>query len=66
MDKQAKIDALRPKLTTEFLATLAEAAHVIGWDLDFMVVAGFVHTLHEVAGVPTPELRPDEDDPAAP
>lgn len=53
---QAKLDALKPLLTTEFLATLIEAAKTTAWDDDFAEVSNFVKRCHEISGVECPSL----------
>lgn len=57
---------LQPALTPEFLATLKEAAKVVGWSVDYIEVQQFVKEVHELANVPPPndeELIPyDHED----
>lgn len=56
---QAAVDRIKPKLTPEFLATLAEVAKTYGWEGDYQEVGKFVATVHtDFAGVPAPDLNP--------
>jgi hypothetical protein len=48
---QARRQALVQQLTPEFLSTLCEAARVVGWSVDAVETAAFVHAVHALAGV---------------
>lgn len=50
--------SLRPRLTDEFLATLAEAAKVDGWMTDYIETSRFVRNVFEMAGKEPPDLEP--------
>lgn len=50
--------AFRPRLTDEFLATLIEAARIVGWGVDLVEVHSFIRELHTIAGR---EMPPDEE-----
>jgi hypothetical protein len=57
--RQAAIDALRPRLTPEFLETLVEAARISGYEnSDYFEVVKFVEWWHERLGLPVPDLEP--------
>ncbi len=59
--QQAAVDRIKPKLTPEFLATLAEVARMYGWAGDYAEVGKFVAVVHtEYAGIPAPDLTPHE------
>ena len=50
--RTAALEALRPKLTPEFLATLAEAARVMGYrDDDYSEIVVSVADVFEAAGI---------------
>jgi hypothetical protein len=54
---------LLPKLTPEFLATLAEAVRVVGWEVDAHETTSLVKVLHDYVGSPRPDdLSPYEDE----
>lgn len=55
--QEALENALREKLTDEFLATAKLAAETIGWGMDFIEVKGFVEELYRLAGKEPPEIR---------
>jgi len=64
LDLTPREAALRPLLTDEFLATLAEAARTVGWLIDHVETVNFVQHLHALAGKPGPsrdELEPYDD-----
>lgn len=46
--------ALRPRLTDEVLGALVEAAKVIGWSVDHVETADFVHECFRIAGKAPP------------
>jgi hypothetical protein len=47
-------EALRPRLTGEFLELLVRTARTVGWNADFAAVAEFVEEVYRVAGRPVP------------
>jgi hypothetical protein len=50
------VDAVRPKLTAEFMAVLDEAAEAHAFHAsDFYEVIQFIQWVHEIAGIPCPE-----------
>lgn len=53
-------NALQPKLTGEFLNTLADAVRTCGWNVDMIESTKFVEWCFNLAGVPIPELDPFE------
>lgn len=55
-----RIEALKPKLTPEFLAVLTEAVEVVGWSVDFWESASFVEEVYGYAGIECPDLSPTE------
>lgn len=56
-------DALKPKLTNEFLATLVEAARTCGWSVDHIETQSFVHWCFEVVDKKSPKnLSPFMDE----
>lgn len=57
MTHEERIEALRPKLTDEFLSTLAEAAEVTMFD--YIEVDGFVSELFQMAGR-EPPVKPKD------
>jgi len=54
---------LRPKLTDEFLATLAQAARTAGWSLDHTATAQFVDWCYDQAAMERVPLDVFEDEP---
>jgi hypothetical protein len=48
------MESLKPKLTTEFLATLTEAARRYGWSGDYIEIKWFVESVCALAGQHTP------------
>lgn len=50
-------DALRPRLTDEFLATLVEAAKVDGNGSDWIETQNFVRNTFHLAGKEPPEME---------
>lgn len=58
---KAAVDRIKPKLTPEFLSTLADVAKTYGWEGDYHEVGKFVAVVHtEYAGFPAPDLNPYE------
>lgn len=55
--QEALDDALRKKLTDEFLTTAKLAAETMGWLVDFGEAAGFVEECYRLAGKEPPELK---------
>ncbi|WP_228897860.1 hypothetical protein [Acidovorax sp. Leaf73] len=56
---QAAVNRIKPKLTPEFLGTLAEVAKTYGWEGDYHEVGKFVEKVYtDFAGVPAPDLNP--------
>lgn len=49
---------LKPYLTHQFLATLAEACRVVGNGTDSVANADFVSEVFNIAGQPVPDLQP--------
>jgi hypothetical protein len=56
------VDELKPKLTDEFLQTLVEAVHIVGWTVDAVETVAFLEEVFALAGkkAPTVELPGDD------
>jgi hypothetical protein len=50
--------ALKDQLTPNFLKKLTRVARLYGWRSDYVEIAEFVDTLHEIADIKTPPLDP--------
>ena len=51
-------EELKPLLTNDFLARLAETAKVCGWSIDHVATLDFVKWCHDLAGKECPDLTP--------
>ena len=58
MKHEERMERIKPLLTPEFLAALAETAKSYGWTGDYMEVGTFVEEMYRIAGVTPPDLEP--------
>jgi len=44
----------------EFLEKLIEVGKISGWSVDYVEIVEFITNLHNIAGLPVPDLNPYE------